>query len=433
MFGRMSFGSLFVLALLAPGVCWAQPGYGSGPANGPAGPMMSPYAGQYVPQYAGAPNPNGGNARTIYEERPDDRGWLFEDSPLSKSLENSFRHAFFRTEYLLWSFGDPGNVVLGAPLLSGLDPRNPLNVPVNDRFTGNPIGFGVVPTLDSFQLGGNNGFRGTFGLPVGPGAFEASAFIFQTKAGHLDLTDQIRARDPNDPFSVATFVAQPVLVDGTLSNNSLMYDVSYQAVLKTSVWGTEANYVFAPPNAGAGDFITFSPLVGFRYLNFRESLNQTGVYEFTTDGINFSPVTSRINASTINNSYGPQIGLRTEMTISRLTVGAEPKVMLGLNSYKANLFTQNILSNTEPILSIQDKQTTFGPLADLKVYSRFALTQNLHVFASYNLLWAGMLTRPSNNIVYNTSVLTGTGAFQQNIRTTDAVLHGLSVGAEFRY
>jgi len=431
MFGRMSFGSLFVLALLAPGVCWAQPGYGYGPANGPSGPMMSPSAGQYVPQYPAAPSPNGGNSRTIYEELPDDRGWLFDDSPLSKSLENSFRHAFFRTEYLLWSFGDPGKVVLGAPLLSGLDPRDPVNVPVNDRFTGTQIGLGVVPTLDSFQLGGNNGFRGTFGIPVGPGAFEASAFVFQTSAGRLDLTDAIQPVDPADPFSVATFVAQPVLVDGAPSAASLMYDDSYQAVLKTSVWGTEANYVFAPPNASAGDFITISPLVGIRYFNFRESLNQTGVYEFTTDGINFSPVTSRINASTINNSYGPQIGLRTEMNIARLTLGAEPKVMLGLNSYKASLFTQNILSNTEPTLSLQDKETTFGPLADLKLYSRFALTQNLQVFAAYNLLWTGMLTRPADNIVYNTTV-TG-AAFQQNVRATDTVLQGLSVGAEFRY
>ena len=107
--------------------------------------------------------------------------------------------------------------------------------------------------------------------------------------------------------------------------------------------------------------------------------------------------------------------------------------MLGLNSYKANLFTQNILSDTEPVLNIHDKETTFGPLADLKLYSRLALNQNLHVFASYNLLWAGMLTRPANNIVYNTSVITGAGAFQQNVRTTDAVLQGLSVGAEFRY
>ena len=429
MFGRMSFGSLFVLALLAPGVCWAQAGYGNGPANGPSGPMMPPYSGQY----AAVPSPNGGNRRTIYEELPDDRGWLFDDSPLSKSLENSFRHAFFRTEYLLWSISDPGKVVLGAPLLSGADPRDPINVPVNDRTTGTPIGLGVVPTLDSFQLKGLNGFRGTFGMPVGPGTFEASAFVFQTSSTRMNLTDSIKAVDPADPFSVATFVAQPVLLQGALSATSLVYDDSYQAVLKTSVWGTEANYVFAPPNAGAGDFITFSPLVGIRYFNFRESLNQTGVYEFN-DGINpVRPVTSRIDASTVNNSYGPQIGLRTEMTISRLTVGAEPKMMLGLNSYKANLFTQNILSDTEPVLNIHDKETKFGPLADLKLYSRFALTQNLHVFASYNLLWAGMLTRPYNNIVYNTSAVTGAGAFHQNIRTTDAVLQGLSVGAEFRY
>jgi putative beta barrel porin BBP7 len=433
MFGRMSFGSLFVLALLAPGVCWAQAGYGYGPPNGPPGPMMPTYQGQYAPPMAGAPTPNGGNGRTIYEELPDDRGWLFDDAPFSKAIANSFRHAFFRTEYLLWSFRDPGRVVLGAELLSGDDPRDPLNVPVNDRTTGAPIGFGIVPTLDAVRLDGNNGFQGTFGLPVGGGAFEASAFVFANSSGVLNLTDQIKADDPNDPFDFATFVAQPVLVEGVPSIDSLVYDVSYLARLTTNVWGAEANYIFAPPNASAGDFLTFSPLVGIRYFNFRERLNQTGVYEFSDDLINFREVTSRIDASTINNSYGPQIGFRTELNIARLTMGVEPKVMLGVNSYQSTLFTQNILSDTEPDQNFHDKETTFGPLADLKGYGRLALSQNLHLFASYNLVWAGMLTRPYNNVVYNTSVITGGGAIQQNIRATDVVLHGLSVGAEFRY
>ncbi len=434
MFGRMSLGSLFVLALLAPGVCWAQAGYGPGPTYGPTGPMTSPYQGQYAPQFACAPTPNGGNRRTIFEEIPDDRGWLFEDSPLSKSLENSFRHAYFRTEFLLWSIGDPGNVVLGAPLPLGADPRIPANLPVNGRIdTTTQIGLGIVPTLDSVQLHGNNGFRGTFGVPVGPGTFEASAFVLQTNTSTLDLTEVIQTLvDPTDPLSDLAFVAQPVLINGVPSVDELVYDVSYQAVLKTSVWGTEANYVFATPNAG--DFITFSPLVGLRYFNFRESLHQTGVYNLADAGGIINPIVGRIDSWTVNNSYGPQIGFRTEMTISRFTVGAEPKVMLGLNSYKANLSTQNIRTNDTTIespLNIQDKETTFGPMVDVKVYSRLALTQNLHVFAAYNLLWAGQLTRPYENIVYNTTV--DAGAFQQNVKTTDAVLQGLSVGAEFRY
>ncbi len=433
MFGRMSFGSLFVLALLAPGVCWAQAGYGPGPAYGPTGPMASPYQGQYAPQFAGAPAPNGGYQRTIFEEIPDDRGWLFDDSPLSKSIENSFRHAFFRAEYLLWDFDDPGAVALGAPLFSGLDPRVPANVLVNDRVTGAPIGLGIVPTLDAFSMNGNNGFRGTFGIPVGPGAFEASAFVFATNSTRQDLTDQITAVDPDDPFDTATYVAQPILVEGAPSIDSLVYTDSYQSLLKTGIWGTEANYIFDAPNVGAGDFVTFSPLIGVRYFNFRESLDQTGVYQFSDDLINFRPVTSRIDSATVNNSYGPQIGFRSELTISRLTVGAEPKMMLGLNTYKATLFTQNILSDTEPDLNVVDHKTTFGPLADLKLYSRFALSQNLNVFASYNLLWAGQVTRPFDNIVYNTSVITGAGAFSQNVHTSDIVLQGLSVGAEFRY
>lgn len=433
MFGRISIGSLFVLALLAPGMCWAQAGYGYGPAYGPPGAMMPPQAGQYAPGYGGMAGPGSGHGRTIFEELPDDRGWLFEDAPLSKAMENTFRHATFRVDYLLWNLGSPGNVVLGAKLLSGDDPRDPANLPVNDRTTGAPIGQGVVPTLDNIKLDGINGARGTVGLPIGDGTFEASAFIFQTASNVLDLTDAIQPVDPDNPFSFATFVAQPIQQEGNLTNNSLVYDVSYVAALKTNVWGTEANYVFTAPNAGTGDFMTVSPLIGFRYFNYRESLAQTGVYEFTDSLGATSQVTSRIDASTNNNFYGPQIGMRAEVSLARLTIGAEPKVMLGLNSYKANLATQNILSPTEPVLNIQDKETTFGPMADLRLYSRLGLTKSFHVFASYDLLWAGFNTRPFNNIVYNTSVTTGGGDFNQRVKEVDTTLQGLSVGGEFRY
>lgn len=438
MFGRKSLGSLFVLAVLAPAVCMAQPGSGYGPPSGSPRPMMLPSSGQYPPQYVGTPTQNGGNSRTIFEELPDDRGWLFDDSPLNKSLESSFRHAFFRTEYLLWGFGKPGRIQLSAPRL--VSPTDPIATGEStDAFTAtNPTtgqtGTATAPNLDSFDLGANNGFRGTFGMPFGPGAFEASAFIFQTSNDTHDFTNLIIPAEVGPPAVEATFIAQPVLISGALSTDSLVYTESYQVSLKTAVWGTEANYVFAPPNVGTGDFFTISPIVGFRYFNFRETLNQSGVYQFSTNGgVTTTDVRRRIDASNGNNSYGPQIGLRTEVNIARLTIGAEPKIMLGLNSYTANLQTANILNPTETPLNIRGDGTNFGPLADIKVYSRFALTQNLGVFIAYNALWAGQLTRPYDNIVYNTAAGGAVNDFQQKVNTTDAVLQGMSFGAEYRY
>ena len=441
MFGRNFLGSLFVIALFAIAECPAQPGPGAG---APSGPSNASFEGQLPPPYAGSPSSSGGNGRTIFEEIPDDRGWLFEGSPLSKAVENSFRHAFFRTEYLTWSFEPPGRVVLGENRLvspgepfSFGDPRVPFDA--TDPAT-NVTRNGFVPTMDSYNPSGNNGFRGTFGMPVGPGALEVSAFVFQKSNLTQDLTKLMAIslfglpETVGLPSTAPIFIAQPVLVGGSLSKTSLVYTDTYRSALQTGVWGVEANYVFSPPNLGSGDPFTICPIAGFRYFDFQETLNQSGVYKFSTDGgVTTTDVLRRIDDSTFNHSYGPQIGLRTEVNFARLTIGAEPKIMLGLNSYTANLQTANIISPTEAPLRIRDDGTTFSPLADVKVYSRLSLTQNLGVFVSYNALWEGQVTRPFDNIVYNTTAGGAANDFKQNVTETDVVLQGMSFGAELRY
>ena len=444
MFGRMSLGSLLVLALAAPAVCLAQSGGGYGPMNGPNGQTMSPYPGQHASQPAGVASPNGGYRNTIFEELPDDRGWLFEDSPLSKSLTNGLRHAFFRAEYLNWGLGDPGRIALGAASLTGADPRIPFNV--NDLTTGAPLGVATAPTLDNANLHSNNGFRGTFGVPLGQGAFEASAFTLLNNSYRQDLSNLRTLADPGDPIALLltpqTFVAQPVLVNGATSIDSLVYSGIndgagrfsnvYSSILKTSLWGTEANYVFSSPGAGAGDFLTVSPIVGFRYVNYRERLTQRGTYQFSDDGgVTFRDVERLIDASTINNSFGPQVGFRMEAHMDRLTLGVEPKVMLGVNNYEAHLHTQRILSDTETALNLGQRKTSFGPLADLRLFSRFAMTENFSVVASYDLMWLGLVTRPYDNIDYN--IAGGAGAFRQTVRHTDVLVEGMTVGVEYKY
>ena len=79
--------------------------------------------------------------------------------------------------------------------------------------------------------------------------------------------------------------------------------------------------------------------------------------------------------------------------------------------------------------------TTFGPVANLQVYCRGNLSESLTLFVSYDMMWAGMITRPADNIVYN---VTGTaipqpGAFRQNVHYTDLLLQGVSVGGEVHW
>ncbi|OYW13055.1 MAG: hypothetical protein B7Z55_17500, partial [Planctomycetales bacterium 12-60-4] len=167
-----------------PGVTqagWSQPGYvqtgqkAKVRSYGPMGPLPA------------------GPGRTIYEELPDDQGWLYQDSPFERLLKESFRHAYIRTDYLLWNVSKPGNNLIGSDTaIVGLadvnpnDPSDPLYpeattapyqfqpfidplIPfqVANPITNNQTYIAVVqPSLNDVRIDQNNGIRTTFGLPT---------------------------------------------------------------------------------------------------------------------------------------------------------------------------------------------------------------------------------------------------------------------------
>ena len=447
MSGRMTLGSLFVLAALLPGLCSAQGGYGYG-QGGPQGAWQGQQPAQ-MPQYNGCPAPPPGQPNTIYEQLPDDLGFLHEDSSFETALKNVFRHSYFRGEYLLWTASRPEDVLLGATPAGGyiastvavpLQP-NTFAVPTNP-LTGNPA-TAVEPSLDGFNISNLNGYRGTVGLAIGPGNVELSSFILATRKNAFDGSSLITQEIPADLLAnppvltaiPANFIGQPILVAGV--EQDMLYMTSYEAVMKTSIWGSEANYILDAPNAGTGDLLTISPIVGFRYLNYRESLSQAGSYSFVTDPttnpVTTTPEPRAIYSQSNNNSYGPQVGVRAELAIARVTVGAEPKIMLGLNSYSAGLSAINVpfdnpANNT--YLNFSKRATTFSPVADLRLYTRVAVSQYAHVFVGYNLMWVGSISRPYDSIGYNIDG-SGNGLFVPKF--TDSIIQGLSVGGELRF
>lgn len=587
---------------------WSSPAYGQATVKskqhmsyGPAGPLPA------------------GPGRTIYEQMPDDQGWLYEDTPLERALKETFRHAYFRVEYLLWDVSDPGSNILGAPTAilnaSQLAPNDPsdLNYPstidpnltlqqqyVYQPFRGDPlVPFQVsnpidgntsliavvAPSLQDVYVNENNGIRLTFGLPVNrAGAFEASIFALASSTSPIDRQPIPRFDnsydsdgdfvfgngDPNEAFTgtgIGEFdrngnglvddvvndfeaIATPILINGGVPQPSrtppldptdptmtqridpatgqvvpqpylwpsitlplgnlgptlgpagtpiaglLIQDPrsrgdnfrivwairnpdpidalinpflnTYQASLKTSVWGTEANWVSHGFDNGSP--LSIRPMLGFRYAYFAEDLRQSGAYTFVTvNPINNQPIDNTIprsiDATTINNLYGPQLGLRAELASKWVTVGVQPKVMLGLNTYRATLETDNILrpgsavqatpTNAAEFLalgdidqSLSDRTTTFGVVGDLEVYSRVRLTNCLNAFVGYNLMWAGQITRPGDNIVYNAKTVTidpnldpnddNTATrldsdFKLDVNYSGAIIQGLTLGAELRY
>jgi hypothetical protein len=600
---------LVVLGL--PKASRAQSGYPSGPGVVPAG--HSAQAG-YVKQKPAAYGPVGplpeGPGRTIYRELPDDTGWIYEDTPLERMLKDSFRHSYFRVEYLLWDISDPGKNVLGAPTailnasqLSPNDPSDPdypstidptlslqqqyvyqpfrgdvlTPFQVSNPIDGNTSLIAVVaPSTQDVLINENNGIRMTFGLPAfEAGTFEASIFALQSSRSDLarqpiprfdnsydsDGDFQFGQGDPNETFigtGIGEFdrngnglvddvvndfeaFATPIYIDGAVPvpnrtpptdpTTGLPFDPAtgqpvtppflwpsirnplgqtvgppgtildprgrgdnfrivwairnpdpvdalinpflntYQAALKTSVWGTEANWISSTGLDNGGPF-TVRPMIGFRYAYYAEDLRQSGAYTFvTTNPVNGQLVDNTINrkidSTTINNLYGPQLGLRMEATSKWFTIGAQPKVMMGLNTYKANLATGNVLrpsadslgqaapTNEASFLALGDTDqditenaSTFGVVGDLELYSRVRLTNYLHAFVGYNFMWAGMITRPADNIYYNAKTVlidpnldpndTNTATrldsdFRLKVDYSGAIIQGLTLGAELRY
>jgi hypothetical protein len=215
--------------------------------------------------------------------------------------------------------------------------------------------------------------------------------------------------------------------------------VSYRAEVKTRMWGTEGNWVrnsFDP-----GSPLQLSPIIGFRMLEFGEDLRQSGQYRFSVtapDGtVTTSVVDRRISSTTDNYVYGPQIGFRSELVSKWATLGVQPKLMLGMNTYKAAIQTQNILSPTDINQNLMRKDTTFGVIGDLEVYSKIHVRPHFNILVGYNLMWTGLVTRPAENIVYNVSGAVG-GAGRQSdfgldVDYSGLLLQGLSVGGELNY
>ncbi len=493
MTGRTPFGLLTLLTVLVCAPIQAQDpigppsGYGAQPGG------FQPYqngAGQYhgfplTYQRASDPNPGprtpGRPPRMIYEELPDDLGFRDGDTPLGKALTETFRHSWFRGEYLLWDVSGPGNVLLGAQTSAGVpavaNPTSaqglqtnvtgnptggPLNVPIRQglpflRTVNGVAGTSQSPGLDDFSITNLNGFRGTYGLPFPVGELELSAFVLGTSSAAFDGTNLIQpAISANQATAVgssvgadgnparnaqpATFISQALLVGGVAqpynatSSSFIDYDLSFHSKLTTSAWGSEGNFVVdgADPNSP----IQLRPMLGFRYFNFRDRLDQGGQYNQADPANPTAPptaVTRNIEASANNHLFGPQIGLRAEFTQPMFRLGVESKLTTALNTWQSNLNTANVLSSTDPGQSVIQRGTTFSPLVELKAFANVSLSKYVSAYVAYNYIFAADLNRSYNDIIYNKSATTNQSDFKLDKTYSNGNLQGLSVGFDFRY
>ncbi len=354
---------------------------------------------------------------------------------------------------------------------------------------GLPLSFGVFEfsgfMLDENNDGISNAIPGptlgtTFTVPANtfiviPPSIQAVVFPFGAET--VDLIDpnllfvpeiplgnpEIFATLPFDQiapgtiFNVTNRTANiiPLTQNGAPALTALVFDVGYEADYDSKLWGTEAKLMFEyGPNFNS---VSIRPLVGFRYMSFDERFRQVGFSSFTSNIIRgertaytvdnplFDPIgptqilrpgpvrASIIDSETENTLFGVQAGTRIEYEHKWFTLGVEPKISLGLNSYEAQVTTINLRNASDGVVRTSDDDLTFAPVFDVAMYGKVHLTPYFSLHAGYNFTYLFQVTRPVDNIVYNDNGPNAPPGVVLDTETVDMHIQGLTIGGEFRF
>jgi hypothetical protein len=349
---------------------------------------------------------------------------------------------FIRVEYLNWNFKNPGSQLLGAPVAGVGDPTKPFLV--FPPGAPSPLGFASVPTTQPIDLSSTSGLQVTGGMTfIDGGALEVSAFwLARKQSGYILRAGQDVAFDTDfdagpggDPPSVEKaegetlplFLGTSTLFQGQVSDHLLLYNVSFKAVMQSQLWGGEANYLYDYDAVG---MLQFRPLIGARYLNLTERLTQIGVFQ---DILPEPLIVSTIDSHTRNQLWGGQIGFRTQIVTKYLDVGITPKVLFLGNTASADVFTEHLRSNADPVVATSSQSTTFSFGGEVGAYAQLNLTPYFSIRGGYNLLWLSRVTRPQKDIYYNDNGPLAPPAIVSQLVFNDIIINGFSVGMQFQW
>ena len=392
------------------------------------------------PQMPGVHVPQSSYQAPILDYYVGQKPALWDDQqPIEQFVTALGKRSWFRVDYLHMDFERPGNVFLGAQLLNVTDPLT-----VADELAGGiTTGVGVVPNLNGVNLADNSGIRGTWGLDLQGSELELEFFGTEQKTDTLSMTNLQAFRDPLFP-AIGTVarpnVVVPLLTNGAPSDaasaNYLIYDQSYSAELKAKMWGAEA--IIVKDSYVPGEGLAWQWLGGFRYVAFEEELSQLGL--FNGGGAGGPTRVSRIRSTTSNNMYGPEVGARASIVHRKFSFSMTPRIAFTLNDHTAKTdsgpLTGTAVTATDPLRSFSESHIEFTPLFELSFTGELHLTPNFSIFGGYDFMWMYKVTRPFNNIHYN-SVPGAAGSFtpivSQNVDLDTFYTKGLSFGCVLRY
>lgn len=368
---------------------------------------------------------------------------LWDDQqPVEHLLGELGKRSWMRFEYLHWTFARPGSKSIGAPALNQTDP-----LVVTDNLDNGAIsGVGIIPSLGGMGLDDTPGVRGTWGLDLKNAEFELEFFGTASSEDSFSRTDLSSFRpvtiDPVTGLPTTTIIGTverpnvviPLLTDGVAQDaataNYLIYDGSFSASIESRMWGAEATIMtksYVPDNG-----LSWQWLGGFRYLSYDETYSHTGVD--LNDGA--GSLITTVGGRTTNNMYGPEVGARAAVTNRWFTLSATPRVAFTLNNFSAQ--THNSAAETSFVrTTVGDvDDVEFTPIVQLSLKGEIHITPNFSLFGGYDFMWIYRMTRPFDNITYDSTAGT-VRAFDtiigQQVDHESFYARGLSVGCVLRY
>ncbi len=423
-----------------PGNADAAPG-GYPPQAGPHGYLPQS---AYPPQYQAPPGPpvrptnvsnDCGGVTQVSDS--DDVG----ETPFEEILSRVSRNVIFNVDYINWTLSRPGNDLIGAmPTLATLNPAQnqivnnfgagflpffPSNALLKNPNVFFPVnnGFARAYNTEPFSLSENSGIKATLILPMTFGSAELSGFTLQHANTTANMGGLPQGSADNFPPD-ENFAAIPVKVNGINSAALGLYSQSFEAGFSSLVFGGEFNIYFNPivPKEYG---LLFRPMVGFRYMGIQE--------DFNVAAQNPGVATTTIFSRTINNIYGPQVGFRLELVTQWFTIGADPRVMVGVNQFASSVdsFDPTLGGNSDYISTAR-----FSAVGAIDAYVKIPIHERVKLYAAYNLFVASDISRPQSQIDYNVNESSGgvfTNDIHLNLSHENFVADGFSVGLEFNF
>jgi len=359
--------------------------------------------------------------------------------------------------------------------------RAPLNAPLVTTSTDTTTSVGAINQPGTFVLAGGNGLaannlpgaRLTAGLNLQEAGWcyclpvEFSVFYMQQT--HVEFTGQ--SDDAGfPPLTRPIFATQANMETVYVSSLPTQAVGGINVSSATRLWGYEINVLgMTGPlvSDGAYSHIHLDLFAGYRYLDLSEDLQVFSTaspinsqFSVFFQGSTFGPGnTTQVNDVFRTHNYfsGAQVGARLEWESGPLFINLAAKAAIGSMEQSVNIYgTSTIVqpggtSVTVPggLLTVLSNggnhhRSEFGFLPETNLTIGADITQNIRVFAGYNLLYLNSVVRPGSNVSaavdtrqvvtdqsYDPTVTAKDPPFQWH--PTQFWIQAVSVGVTFRY